>query len=92
MTRDTYIIDGDQHLLGGTAQTGRELVEMYWRLDEEGALLFPDEYEDLRRELAHYAGKAETELDDYSRWHFAKLRAFFAAHPEPPTGQEGKPK
>lgn len=84
MSERTYIIDSDEHL-GPAPKSGVEYVEMIWRLDEEGALLFPDEYEDLRRELANYEAKPEADLDAYSRWHLGKLRAFFAAHPTPPA-------
>jgi hypothetical protein len=91
MTEKKYIIDGDNHLLGGTAKSGKELVDMYWRLDQEGALLFADEYEGLRRELDRYEGQPDSDLDAYRRWRLDRLRTFFVAHPNPPPAPKDQP-
>jgi hypothetical protein len=80
MTRETYVIDGDSHLRD--APTGAAWIAKMWEIDMEGALIWPDEYDNLGRELAHY--ESETELGSWPRWRLAKLRAFFASHPNPP--------
>jgi hypothetical protein len=73
------------------SMTNDERREMEWAAMETGADTDLVWYEILQSKLQTIESTPEADRTDRDRWLLGKLRAFFAAHPNPPPPEKDQP-